>query len=87
MHEASLMRNLMRQIGAAAAAEGATRIVGVRVRLGAFSHFSPAHFAEHFKNAATGTIADGARLMVTASEDAGDPRAGEVVLESVDVAD
>jgi len=87
MHEASLMRDLMRQIDAIAAREGAVRVTAVRVRLGALSHVSPGHFAEHFAVAAAGGRAACARLTVTAAEDTADPRAGEVVLESVDVAD
>jgi len=52
MHEASLMRNLMRQVLDLAAERGATRIVGLTVRLGALSHMSPEHFREHFEEAA-----------------------------------
>lgn len=87
MHEASIMRGLMRRIGAIAEREGAARVTKVRVRLGALSHFSPEHFAEHFAAAAAGGPAAGAELAVTASSDTTDPAAADVVLESVDVAD
>ena len=87
MHEASLMRDLMRRIDSVVAREGAARVTSVRVRLGALSHFSADHFAEHFVAAAAGGPAADARLSVTASGDISDPSAGDVVLESIDVAD
>jgi hydrogenase maturation protease len=85
MHEASLMANLMRQIHEIAAAEQATRVVRINVWCGALSHMSRAHFAEHFARAAAGTLAEGAKLDVTVSDDPGHPRAQEIVLDSVDV--
>jgi hydrogenase maturation protease len=85
MHEASLMINLMRQVHDIAAAEGASRVVGIRVWCGALSHMSRAHFAEHFAQAAAGTLAEGAALDVTVSDDLADPRAQDIVLDSVDV--
>ncbi len=85
MHEASLMRNLMRQIEAIAQAENARRVVTVSVWLGALSHMSEGHFIEHFEQAATGTIADGAQLHITVSTDATHAGAQDLVLESVDV--
>ena len=81
------MRGLLRRIDAIVAHEGAARVTSVRVRLGALSHFSPAHFAEHFVAAAAGGPAAGAELLVTAGEDASDPYAADIVLESIDVAD
>ena len=48
MHEASLMKNLMRRLDEIASAENAKRITGVSVWLGALSHMSASHFAEHF---------------------------------------
>jgi hydrogenase nickel incorporation protein HypA/HybF len=85
MHEASLMANLMRRIDEIAKAECARRIVGVSVRLGALSHISAEHFAEHFKRAAAGTVADGACLDVIVSDDLGHANAQDLVLESVAV--
>ena len=87
MHEAGLMRGLMRRIEAVAAAEGGGRVVGVRVWLGALSHFSPEHFAEHFTEAAAGTRAEGARLTCTLSDDTAHPAAQDVLLESIEVED
>ena len=62
MHEFSLINDLMWKIDAIAREQGARRVVGVKVRLGALSHISPDHFREHFEAAATGTIAEAARL-------------------------
>ena len=85
MHEASLMRGLMRKIQEVAASEGAAGIVAVEVWLGALSHMSKAHFAEHFAQASTGTMAEGARLDVTVSEDTAHPNAQDILLVSVEV--
>lgn len=85
MHEASLMANLMRRIDEVARAEGARRVVGISVWLGALSHMSSEHLAEHFEQVAAGTIAEGARLDVAVSDDTDDAKAQEIVLESVEV--
>jgi hydrogenase nickel incorporation protein HypA/HybF len=85
MHEASLMKNLMQQVDAVAKAEEARKVVGVSVWLGALSHMTEEHFGEHFRQAAAGTMAEGARLAVTVSDDAGHANAQDVLLESVEV--
>ena len=85
MHEASLIANLMRRIEAVAKVERARRIVAASVWLGALSHMSAEHFVEHFERAAAGTVAEGARLDVTVSDDLGDANAQNLMLESVAV--
>jgi hydrogenase nickel incorporation protein HypA/HybF len=85
MHERVLMRDVMARIDTVARSEGATRVTRVAVRLGALSHFTPAHFREHFEDAARGTVAEGAAVDATVEADIGDPRARDVVLESVEV--
>ncbi len=85
MHEASLMVNLMRQINALAKAEQARRIVGVSVWIGALSHMSAEHFAEHFNHAVNGTIAEGARIDVKVSNDPHDANAQDIVIKSIEV--
>ena len=85
MHEHGLIQGLMRQILAAAAAEKADRVTGVSVTLGALSQMTPGHFGWHFEQAAAGTIAEGAALDVTASDDIGDARASDVVLTGIEV--
>jgi hydrogenase nickel incorporation protein HypA/HybF len=85
VHESSLMTSLMRRIEEVASAEGARRVVGVSVWLGALSHMSARHFAEHFERAAAGTIAEGARLDVNVSEDTYHAHAQDLLIESVEV--
>jgi hydrogenase nickel incorporation protein HypA/HybF len=85
MHEASLASDLLRRIEEIAAAEKAVHVAAVSVWLGALSHMSASHFAEHFERAAAGTIAKGAELQVTVSDDVGHARAQDIVLESVEL--
>jgi hydrogenase nickel incorporation protein HypA/HybF len=61
------------------------RVTRVDVRLGALSHFTPEHFREHFEDASRGGLADGALVVATLSPDVADPRAADVVVESVEV--
>lgn len=85
MHEASLMKGLMRKVLEIARQERAERVVGLRVRLGALSHMSPEHFQEHFDAVAAGTIAEGAAIEAVEDPDLSSPRAADVLLESVEV--
>jgi hydrogenase nickel incorporation protein HypA/HybF len=85
MHEASLMSSLMRQVEVVAAQAGAGRVISISVWLGALSHMSEQHFADHFSRASAGTIAEGARLHVTLSQDIHDTNAQLIRLESIEV--
>ena len=85
MHEKALMDDLMRKIESQALAEGAVRVTRICVRLGALSHFTPAHFREHFEDASRGTLAAGARVEAEVRTDPTEPEAQGVVLESIDV--
>jgi hydrogenase nickel incorporation protein HypA/HybF len=85
MHEKALMDDLMRTIAAQAEAEGARRVTRIRVKLGALSHFTPAHFREHFEDAARGTLAEGADVEAELRTDPTEDNAQGVVLESIDV--
>lgn len=85
MHEATLMKGLMRRIEEIARDQEAVRVVGVSVWLGALSHMSAGHFAEHFEEASAGTIAEGAKLNATASDDVHHADAQDVLLESIEV--
>ena len=87
MHELTLVADLMRKVESIAAGERAPRVLAVTVKLGALAHISPEHFRDHFVQAARGTVAEDARLSVELSEDAGDPHAQEILLESVTVAE
>jgi hydrogenase nickel incorporation protein HypA/HybF len=85
MHERKLMEDLMQKIQAEAAAAGAGRVTRIRVRLGALSHFTEAHFREHFVDASRGTLADGADVDAELRTDPTEPEAQGVVLESIEV--
>ena len=87
MHEHSLIADLIRKIEAIARENHAQRVVKVKLRLGALSHMSPQHMREHFAAAAQGTLAQGAVLESELSTDIDDPRARDIVLDSVDVED
>jgi len=84
MHEAALLKDLVREIEAVAEREHASAVTCVRVRIGPMSHMTPAHFVEHFVDATRGTIAEGARCEVE-QIDPKDPLAQSIVLESVDL--
>jgi len=85
VHEMAVMTDLMRTIESQARAEDARRVTRIRVRLGALSHFSPAHFREHFEDASRGTLAEGAEVIAEVRVDPTEPEAQGVVLESIDV--
>ena len=85
MHEFSLINDLMWKIDAIAREQGARRVGGVKVRLGALSHISPDHFREHFEAAATGTIAEAARLDIETLREEQDPYAQDTLLDSVEI--
>jgi len=85
MHEQSLMNDLMAKIRRIADEQNAERVVGVKVWLGALSHMSPAHFAEHFETSSAGTRAEGARICCETSQDIHDERAQDIVLKSIEV--
>jgi len=87
MHEASLMKDLLHKIETIALKQGAKRVVGLKVRLGALSHMSPEHFQEHFDQISPGTVAEGARISSEVLTDLDDPRAQEIILESVEIED
>jgi len=85
MHEQALMNDVMREIEEVARAGGAVRVTRIGVRLGALSHFDAEHFREHFADASRDTIAEGAEVDAVIEEDIADPRARDVVLESIEV--
>jgi hydrogenase nickel incorporation protein HypA/HybF len=60
-------------------------LAAVIFRLGALSHISPAHRREHFEAAATGTIAEAARLDIGTLRDERGPSAQDILLHSVEV--
>ena len=85
MHERTLILDLLRKVNEIAAAEGARKVTKVSVWLGALSHMSPAHFRQHFDQDAAGSIAEGAELECTTSDDITDAEATAVLLKSIEV--
>lgn len=83
MHEAHLMTDLLHKIEALAREDGAARVAGVEVWLGALCHISAGHFREHFVRETVGTVAEGAELSLLASDDPRHPQAQDIVLRSV----
>jgi hydrogenase nickel incorporation protein HypA/HybF len=85
VHEKALMDDLLRKLEAEARAEGASRVTRICVRLGALSHFTEAHFREHFEHASKGTLAEGAAIEAELRTDPTEPDAQGVVLEAIDL--
>ena len=85
MHERALMDDLVRKVLAVVHTERATGVTRIRVRLGALSHFTPAHFREHWVDASRGTLAEGAEVEAALDDDLTGDAAQGVVLESVEV--
>ena len=85
MHEMSLINNLLAKIEQIAKENHSNKVSKVCVTLGALAHISEDHFREHFVEGTTGTLAEGAELVVTMNEDIHDPNAQEILLTSIDV--
>jgi len=85
MHELRLARDLVGKIDAAACEQGARRVVGVKVTLGALSGISGDHLRQHFAEAARDTSAEGARLETVLGADVTAPNADGLRLESIDI--
>ena len=68
MHELSLCLALMEQVESIAAEHGARRVETISLRIGPLSGVEPALLEQAFPLAATGTVAEGARLDITRSE-------------------
>lgn len=85
MHEFSLIKDLLHKVTSIALAQQATRVTGIKVKLGQLSHISPDHFREHFIHAARGTIAEDAKLTIEVMTDAGASLSQEVLLEYIEI--
>ena len=68
MHELSVCLALMQQVESIAAQHGARRVETISLRIGPLSGIEPALLEHAFPLAATGTVADGARLAIEQSE-------------------
>ena len=86
MHEQATIRDLVATVLHVAEENAATRVVRIKVRLGALSHFTPEHFLEHWQDATGGTLAEGSKVEAELSEDLTDPNAQGVILEDIEIA-
>lgn len=85
MHETGIVRNLVAHIVCAAQDNGAIRVGGVHVWIGALTLFSPEHFREHFEEEARGTAVEGATLHIEPSSDVHHAQAQDVILQQLDL--
>jgi len=85
VHETSLMKGLLRQVDALATEQGAIRVIGLSVWLGALTQMSARHFMVHFKEASAGTIAEHAAVQLEVSDDPWHANAQDVLLQSIEV--
>ena len=81
------MNDFMAKILTVAQENRGQRVVSVDVWLGALSHMSATHFAEHYNQSAKGTIAEGALLNAEVSDDIDHPDAHRILLRSVEIED
>lgn len=86
MHEQATIKDLVAKVVAIAEENDAKRVVRIKVKLGALSHFTPEHFVEHWVDASAGTIAEGCKIESELSEDLTDSQAQGVVLEDIEIA-
>lgn len=87
MHEAGLLRDLIRKVTDIAETEGAQRVAGVSVWVGALSHMTAEHFHEHYEIASKESLAEGAALDIEVSTDMTHPDAQSILLKSVELED
>jgi Zn finger protein HypA/HybF involved in hydrogenase expression len=86
MHEASLIKGLIRHVESVAKENGGGMIRSVKIKLGPLAHCSAEHFREHFVDWSKGTLAENAALEIEMVDD-GDESVGVdgLALESVEV--
>ncbi len=87
MHEASLAADLVCRIKEIAYAQGAHRVLSVRVQVDDMAFLSRDHLMDHFVLACRGTVAEGARLEVKATDENGFTGGMGLLLESLEVED
>jgi hydrogenase nickel incorporation protein HypA/HybF len=83
MHESKLVGDILSEIQRVARANSANSVETVRIEIGALSHVTPDGFAGHFAVASHGTVAQGAFLDITKSENQGAPDALDIRLVSI----
>lgn len=83
MHESKLVGDILSEIERVAQANNASAVEVVRIEIGALSHVTPDGFTGHFAVASLGTVAQGAVVDITKSEDQSAPDALDVRLVSI----
>jgi hydrogenase nickel incorporation protein HypA/HybF len=83
MHESRLVTDILSTVESVAEANNAGEVEVIRIEIGALSHVTPDGFSGHFDLVSRGTVADGARLDITKSEDLDAPDALDVRLVSI----
>ncbi len=84
MHEEALFAGLTRKVEEVAREHQIRRVTRVRLWVGALSHLTEEGMRRRWELEVPGTIAEGATLIVETSSDLSDPRAGDVLLKSLD---
>ena len=64
MHELTITEGILRAAVPAAEAQGARKILEIRLKIGELSGVFPEYIREYFTAASAGTIAEGAKLVV-----------------------
>lgn len=82
MHESSLIPDLIRQLEQYARENAARRVVAIDVTIGALTGMDVDHLREHFVEHAAGTVAEGAAVRGSISDD---PMSSAVILDSVEM--
>ena len=83
MHESRLVTDILSTVESVAEAYNADHIEVIRIEIGALSHVTPDGFSGHFNLVSHGTVADGACLDITKSDDLNAPGALDVRLVSI----
>lgn len=85
MHEAGMMRHVLRMVEEQRAAAGGGRVVSITLRVGALAAADPEHLRAHFVEEARGTIAEGAIVHFVVATDIFDGNAQDILLEELEI--
>lgn len=85
MHEEAMLQDVIRKAEEVAQREGGTRVIRVRLWVGARSHLGGPELPARWAHAVEGTPLAGAEVEVEHSRDRDDPNAEHVILRSLDV--
>lgn len=85
MHESGLIEDLLRKVESLVKENGGQRAAVISLRIGPLAGIQADHLREHFQMAAPGTVAEGAELRISVSEDLTGPDPASVLLESVEI--